>query len=160
MMGTGAFIYANSYSEYGLAGSGVLGPGAFLMFLILKIVREIYFRCKNGSWSKAEGSSWVKDEDGKIRWISLVPLFGNIACNIGYTIVMTFAWNFAEQAGLNPGIISSLLSFASVFNIVVFYCAFKERVSKLHLIGVLLMFCGIVCIGAAAATQDEDSLDI
>ena len=91
--------------------------------------------------------------------MSLVPLFGNVACNLGYTIVMTFAWNFAEQGGLNPGIISSLLCFASVFNIIVFYCAFKEKVSKLHLIGVALMFCGIVCIGAAAATQDEESLD-
>ena len=160
MMGTGAFIYANSYSEYGLVGSGVLGPGAFLVYFILKIVRLICFKCKNGKWAKTEGSAWVKEEDGKIRWLSLVPLFGNIACNIGYTIVMTFAWNFAEQAGLNPGIISSLLSFASVFNIVVFYCAFNERVSKLHLIGVALMFCGIACIGAAAATQDEESLDI
>ena len=151
-MGTGAFIYANSYSEYGLAGSGVLGPGAFIMYLVIKVFREIRFRSKNGKWAKSQNSSWVRDEDRKIRWMSLVPLLGNVACNLGYTIVMTFAWNFAEQGGLNPGIISSLLCFASVFNIIVFYCAFGEKVSKLHLIGVALMFCGIVCIGAAAAT--------
>ena len=95
-MGTGAFIYANSYSEYGLVGSGVLGPGAFIMYLILKVFREVAYRCKTGKWTKDESSSWKKEEDGKIRWISIVPLLGNIACNIGYTIVMTFAWNFAE----------------------------------------------------------------
>ena len=73
---------------------------------------------------------------------------------------MTFAWGFADQAGLNQGIISSLLCFASVFNIIVFYCAFKEKVRKLHLIGVILMFFGIVCIGIAAATQDESEEEI
>lgn len=161
MMGTGAFIYANSYSEYGLAGSGVLGPGAFLVFTVFKVANEAIYRCKKGRWTKEEKSSWVKEDHAgpSIRCKSWIPLLGNVACNIGYTIVMTFAWNFAEQAGLNPGIISSLLCFASVFNIIVFYCAFGEKVSKLHLIGVALMFAGIVCIGAAAATQDEESLD-
>ena len=94
-MGTGAFIYANSYSEYGLAGSGVLGPGAFIMYVIIKCFREIRFRCMNKSWTKKQNSSWVKD-DGTIRWMSIVPLLGNVATTVGYTIVMTFAWNFAE----------------------------------------------------------------
>ena len=52
MMGTGAFIFANSYSEYGLAGSGVLGPGAFILYTIIKLVREIHYRCKNRRWTK------------------------------------------------------------------------------------------------------------
>lgn len=151
MMGTGAFLYAANYSDYGLDGSGVLGPGAFIVFLLMKVVRELIFRKKTGSWVKTKNSSWVK-EDGKVRWSSLIPLLCNMGVNIGYTIVMTFAWNFAEQANLNQGVISSLLSFASVFNVVVFYFVFGEKVSKLHLIGVAFMFCGIACIGAAAAT--------
>lgn len=157
MMGTGAFIYANNYSEYGLAGSGVLGPGAFIFFSIFKVVIEVVSRCKKGIWRDPSGSSWFV-RGGKPRWSSLIPLFGNVGANIGYTIVMTFAWRFAEQGGLNQGVISSMLSFASVFNVVVFYCAFNEKVSKLHLIGVFFMFCGIACIGAAAATQDSDEL--
>ena len=142
-MGSGAFIYASKYSEYGLVGTGVLGPGAFLMYLAIKVAREVNFEAKNKRWTKTENSSWVKD-DGKIRWSSVIPLLGNMLCNIGYTIVMTFAWRLAEQAGLNQGIISSLLCFASVFNIVVFYFAFGEKASKIHLIGVGLMFIGIV----------------
>lgn len=158
MMGTGAFIYANNYSEYGLAGSGVLGPGAFLFFSVFKVVLEVVNRCKTGRWRDPSGGAWFM-ADGKVRWSSLIPLFGNVSANIGYTIVMTFAWRFAEQGGLNQGVISSMLSFASVFNVVVFYCAFGEKVSKLHLIGVFFMFCGIACIGAAAATQDSDELE-
>lgn len=82
-----------------------------------------------------------------------------MAANIGYTIVMTFAWNFADQAGLNQGVISSLVSFASVFNVIVFYFVFGEKVSKLHLIGVAFMFCGIACIGAAALSSDDSLVD-
>ena len=155
MMGTGAFVYAANYSEYGLSGAGVLGPGAFIVYLLAKILREVRYKYKNGRWTKRMGSSWVH-EDGGVRWSSLVPLIGNMGATIGYTIVMTFAWRFADQAGLNQGVISSLLSFASVINCVVFYCAFGEKISKLHLIGVGFMFCGIACIGAAAATQEDD----
>ena len=157
-MGTGAFIYSNSYAEYGLAGSGVLGPGAFIVYTIVKCFRELRYRFINKRWAKSENSTWVKDVGG-IRWSSIIPLLGNVITTVGYTVVMTFAWNFAEQGGLNPGIISSLLCFASLFNMIVFYCAFNEKVSKLHLIGVALMFCGIVCIGAAAATADDEDLD-
>ena len=53
-----------------------------------------------------------------------------------------------------------MLCFASVFNIIVFYCAFKEKIRALHSVGVALMFIGIVCIGIAAATADEDEEDL
>ena len=47
----------------------------------------------------------------------------------------------------------------AVFDCVVFYFAFGEKVSKLHLIGVVLMFIGIGCIGAAAATKESEDID-
>ena len=93
-MGTGAFIYASNYSEYGLPGTGVLGPGATIMYLLAKIVRELWYYCQNKRWIKPEKSSW-KTDDGKVRWSSVIPLVGNILCNIGITVVMTFAWDFA-----------------------------------------------------------------
>ena len=37
-MGTGATIYAVKYAKYGLAGTGVLGPGMFIIFLIARII--------------------------------------------------------------------------------------------------------------------------
>lgn len=158
MMGTGAFIFASNYADYGLKGTGLLGPGAAIVYFLFKAIKEIIYRSKHGRWTKEKDSSWRKD-DGSIRWMSIVPIAGNVACNIGYTIVMTFAWRFAEQAGLNQGVISSMLCFASVINIVVFYCAFNEKVSCINLIGVALMFAGIVCIGAAAATSEDSELD-
>ena len=140
-------------------GTGILGPGATVMFLSIKFVREVIFLEKNGRWTRTKKSAWIKEENGSVRWISLVPLFVSVACNVGVTIVMTYAWNFAAQAGLNPGLISSLFCFSSIFNIVVFYCAFGEKVSKFHLIGVALMFCSVCCLGVSASLQDEADLD-
>ena len=51
-MGTGAFIYASNYAKYGLEGSGVLGPGPCIVFALVKVFRQVYFRCKQGQWFK------------------------------------------------------------------------------------------------------------
>ena len=37
-MGTGAFIYASKYAKYGLVGTGVLGPGIFVVSIVLRII--------------------------------------------------------------------------------------------------------------------------
>jgi len=52
-----------------------------------------------------------------------------------------------------------LLFFASIINCVTFYCYFKERLSKIHLIGVSLMCLGLLCIGAAAGLNNEEDVD-
>ena len=72
-MGTGAFIYASKYSEQGLLGTAVLGPMTFVVYTFVKLVREVSFKCRTGSWVKSKNSVWITDE-GKIRWSSLIPL--------------------------------------------------------------------------------------
>lgn len=153
-MGSGAFIYASNYSQYGISGTGILGPAGLIVYTLAKILREVLYKCKTGSWTKPEGSAW-KHEDGGVRWSSCIPMLANVFATIGYTSVMTLAWRFANMAGMNQGVISSLLNFASIGNCIVFYCAFGERLSWFHLIGIGLMFCSIACIGAAAATAEE-----
>jgi len=157
-MGTGAFIYASNYAEYGLFGAGVLGPIPFLTTSLAKIIREVHFRCKTGTWVRETDSTWFKD-DGRFRWSSIIPLTANTLLLFAYIVVMSIAWDFASKAGLNQGVISQLLFFASIINCITFYCCFGEKISKLHLIGVALLCAGIVCIGVSAAQQNEDDLD-
>ena len=47
----------------------------------------------------------------------------------------------------------------ALFDCIVFYFAFGEKISKLHLIGIIIMFLGLGCIGAAAATKESDDID-
>ena len=57
---------------------------------------------------------------------------------------------------MNQGVISTLLSCASLINIVVFYFKFGEKISCLHFIGVALMLACIVCISVAATAAKEE----
>ena len=56
---------------------------------------------------------------------------------------------------MNQGVITTLLSCASLINIAVFYFKFGEKISCLHLIGILFMLGCIVCISVAATTGKE-----
>ena len=58
---------------------------------------------------------------------------------------LTFAYQYALLAGINQGVILTLNSLASVYNIFIFYFMFKERVNKIQITGILLMLC-CVCL--------------
>ena len=98
-MGTGGYLYASNYAEFGLAANGLLGPGAFIFYLFIKVFRESKHKVKTGTWFKKE-SAWIKS-DSSVRWNSLIPLSVNVTTNIGWSIIMTYAWDFAGKANLN-----------------------------------------------------------
>lgn len=151
-MGTGAFIFASNFSGQGIFGTGLIGPGAFLLCVILRAQSEIRYRCKNGRWTKEGDKSRVLKPDGKILWKSLIPLTANVLTNLLYLLAMTIGWKLAKAGNINQGVISTLLSLASVINMVLFYCKFGEKVSGLHMIGVFLMIACIVCISLEATS--------
>ena len=62
--------------------------------------------------------------DGTLLWKSLIPVTVNIFTNGGMLIVMAIGWKLGKAAGLNQGVILTLLSLASLFNIVIFYFKF------------------------------------
>ena len=77
--------------------------------------------------------------------------------NFGYLLVMSVGWKFAKASEMNQGVISTLLSLASLFNIISFYFKFGEKISCLHLIGVAFMLACIICISVEATSSDSDS---
>ena len=60
----------------------------------------------------------------------MIAVAANCLTNFLYTVCMTFAWKFAKMGGLNQGVVSTLLSFSSVFNVFIFWWLFKEKVDK------------------------------
>ena len=153
-MGTGAFIFASSFSEYGMIGTGILAPGPFFFCLIIRLFQEIRFRRRTGSWFKKEGSR-VKTPEGKIIWKSLIPVAVNVITNALYLIVITIGWKLAKASGLNQGVISTLLSTASLINVVAFYFKFGEKISYMHFLGIILMLGCVLCISMAAVGGEE-----
>ena len=98
-MGGGAFLYASNFAEYGILATGILGPAPFIYCLIIRLVFEIKYRCKNGRWFKEKNSRVY--QDGKIVWSSLVPLTVSMATNFGYILIMSLGWDFAKASDMN-----------------------------------------------------------
>jgi len=159
-MGFGAFLYATNFSKNGIVGTGIISPGPFFFCLTIRVVEEVRFKRRTGSWFKREGSR-VMTPEGKIIWETLIPLSVNVATNVLYLIVLTLGWKFAKASGLNQGVISTLLSLASFFNLILFYFKFGEKISCSHFLGIILMLACVICISMAATTgkdlQDFDS---
>ena len=157
-MGTGAFIYATRYSKYGMTASGLLGPGTFVFFFTIKVLKELTYRCKTGRWIKPDGKSILYDEKNqKIKWLTFFALFMNLLTNVGYFFTMTYAWEFAKLGGMNQGVISSLVSFASVFNIIAFYLIYKEKITLTQFMGVLLLLGCAVCLALEAGSKKAEA---
>lgn len=154
-MGTGGAIYATCYARLGMAGVGITGPGTFIFFLIWRLTAELRHRFVHGQWLKPEGSRIV-DDQGVTKWKNLIPLLGNVFINGMYLIVMSYAWNFAKIGGLNQGLVTTWLSVAAVYNVIVFYCVFKEKPLCLQYIGIVLIIAMIICLDLAAAGQGEE----
>lgn len=93
-------------------------------------------------------------------WKTLIPVCMNVATNVLYIAALAVGWKLAKAVGMNQGVISTLLSLASLFNICIFYCKFGEKISALHFIGVFLMIACIVCISLEAAGKEDDDVDL
>ena len=51
-MGTGSAIFAVNYADLGFEGGGLCGPGVFIIFLLVWVIRESTYRVKHGRWTK------------------------------------------------------------------------------------------------------------
>ena len=52
-MGTGAFLYASNFSMRGLPGLGMIGPSGTALCITIRLIKEIRFKRRTGSWIKA-----------------------------------------------------------------------------------------------------------
>jgi len=157
-MGTGSFLFASNFSDKGLLGLGMVGPSGTLLCVVIRLIKEINYRRRNGSWIK-EKNSRVKTPEGKWKWSSCIPLWGNILTNFGYLVCLTLGWKLAKACGLNQGVIAAMLSLASLFNIVIFYFKFGEKISALHLVGIAFAIACVICISMAAASKGKDTTE-
>ena len=97
--------------------------------------------------------------EGKILWKSIIPVIVGVLTNGAYLLVLSLGWKLAKASDMNQGVISTLLSTASLINIIVFYFKFGEKISCLHFIGVALMIGCIICVSLAAASKSDEDED-
>jgi drug/metabolite transporter (DMT)-like permease len=154
LMGSGAFIFASNFSEFGFKANGLLGPGTLIVCVGAKLAIEVSYFLKHRRWFKESGSAW-RTPEGKFKWTGLLAVAINCATNFGYTLVMNLAWRFARIGGLNQGIVSTMLSLASIFNLFVFYLIWGEKANYAQLLGTAFMILAITCMGTKLESQEE-----
>lgn len=87
----------------------------------------------------------------------MIPLLGNWYANAAHVFLFNFAFKFAKLGGLNQGVVSVTTTFASIFNTVIFYFYFGERVGMPQYFGIALIFCCGVLLGIAASMKKKDA---
>ena len=81
-------------------------------------------------------------------------MIGNWYANVAHVFLFNFAFKFAKLGGINQGVVAISVVFASVFNSIVFYCAFGEKIGGGHFIGMfLIVVCGVLLSLAASAKK-------
>ena len=149
-MGTGAFLFASNFSDFGIFGLGITGPGGAVLCILIRLFKDIAFRVRSGAWTN-KNNSRVYTPEGKIRFLSLVPLLGSVLTNVGYLLVLTVGWKLAKACGLNQGIITALLLLTCLFNVVVFYFKFGEKISGFQFLGIAFCLACVILISVAAS---------
>jgi drug/metabolite transporter (DMT)-like permease len=134
----------------------MMGIGPFCLYLIIRLITEISYKCKTGSFFKPDGKSRIYNEKTGIKWLTFLAILINGLTNVGYLIALTYAWNFAKKGGMNQGVISILVSFASVFNAITFYFVFGEKISKTQGLGVVTMLGCAACLALEAGTKKKE----
>lgn len=138
IMGCGQFLYATNFSNKGWIGTGFIGPIPVIWLILLKVYFAVRNKLTIGTFINKEKSNIV-DPDGKVRWLNLAPLMGNWYGNTAHVFLFHFAYKFAKLGGLNQGVIPIMTIFATIFNTIVFYLAFGEKVSCIKIFG--MCFC-------------------
>ena len=75
--------------------------------------------------------------------------------NFCYLLVMSSAWNFAKEGGLNQGVISTLNGFYAVFNMLAFNCVSYTKPKTHQWLGVLFMVICVICLVMELKNRDN-----
>jgi hypothetical protein len=109
---------------------------------------------KLGTFINREKSN-ILDKEGNYIWKNLIPLIGNWIANTGHVFLFTYAFRFAKKGGLNQGIIPIVTTLATLYNSIIFYKAFGEKVSAPKVFGMLFTVGCVVFLALDSSTRKK-----
>ena len=153
-MGLGQYIFAQHFSDEGIMATGYVGPVPLVLLILFKLYFAIRNKIKIGTFINLEKSNFY-DEDGNFRKGNLVPLIGNAYANIAHVFLFTYAFKYAKMGGLNQGVIPIVTTFATIFNSVLFYFYFGEKLSCPKILGMALTVSSVVFLAVDASKDNS-----
>mmetsp|Transcript_9665 Transcript_9665/g.14711 ORF Transcript_9665/g.14711 Transcript_9665/m.14711 type:complete len:260 (+) Transcript_9665:283-1062(+) len=128
-----------------MKGSGFIGPVPALVLIAIQSFRAVRTKVRTGSFIDKTNSNFLK-ENGDWKMENLVPLIGNWYGNTAQVFLFAYAFKFAKLGGLNQGVIPIITLFSALFNAVIFYFAFGERLNCPKAFGMLMAVSCIFCL--------------
>lgn len=98
---------------------------------------------------------WKQDSQGKFEFRPFICFltFYNSFINILIAVTIAFSFMFGKWGQVNTGILASLFNLQSFFCAALFYWAFREKITKSHFVGMVLLFLCIVFLAVEASKK-------
>ena len=97
----------------------------------------------------------------KPKWGPLICLLARTGLNIGFISTVIMALSYASIAGINQGIMSTLLAMYTVYVAIIFYYMFNETLGFKFIAGIVLVLSGVAIttiekeLGGSKMESDE-----
>ncbi|CDW81466.1 UNKNOWN [Stylonychia lemnae] len=139
-------------SDDGIKALSNIGLAPYVILVGYRLNQFIRNKRKFGTLVNYGRSNYF-DEFQNFKWKNLIPLLGNGLTNLFNLVTITMAFKYAKLANMNQGIVSTLNTLTSVYNLFIFYFGFGERVTIIQFIGMLVM---LSCIAFVSISTRQE----
>jgi drug/metabolite transporter (DMT)-like permease len=143
-------------SELGIAATFIFSFGALILSSCYYIYCAVNCKKETGFYWKVQRSNLFMEcnETGMtiFNFKNFRGLIIRTCFNIGFQMSIMMGFMNAIKAGLNPGMVTCLLSTYCVFVSILSILIFKEQLKPKFIVGILLM---LACVAFVAANKDN-----
>lgn len=92
-----------------------------------------------------------------VNWTNVLGLLLRVSVNITFQSTTMLAFMFAQKAGINQGLITSLFSTYCVFTSFIFFFLFSEKLKTKFLVGIGLMLNCVILVSISQSQNKKSS---
>jgi drug/metabolite transporter (DMT)-like permease len=93
----------------------------------------------------------------KLKWANVLGIFIRPFINVSFQISIILAFNHADIAGLNSGVITSMFSTYCIFTSFFTWVVFGEKLQLKFVFGIFLLICGVAFISLSSFSSTNNS---
>jgi len=157
-LGLGNYIIGIKLAQEGILSSSFTGPFPLALLIIYRLVQMTQNFFKYRSPINLGKSNWFyKARNGRVLFKrkNILPITGSFLPTFFAFITTNLSFTYAALGGLNQGIISTLVAFAGVLTVIIFYFRFHEPISFIQVVGMTIMILSVVLLGFEGASKGK-----
>jgi drug/metabolite transporter (DMT)-like permease len=157
-LGIGNYIIGIKLAQEGIFSSSFSGPFPLALLLIyrfMQMIRNFFVYRSPINLGKSNWFYRIRNRRVMFKRKNILPLTGSFLPTFLAFITTNLSFTYCALGGLNQGIISTLIAFAGVFTVIIFYFRFHEPISFIQIVGMAVMILSVVLLGLEGASKGE-----